>query len=656
MKNNVIKKGLIQILILFFILSSYTSVLGESVLDNNSSSIDTINLEFEFSSPMIVEDGKYVYVYLNESDLNMITPNTFVLPVNLTVMEFPLGTEIISINYENSTAEIINLTMPLASGVLSVPDNMRNYESQNKDLSKNLDMEIYPNNWVSYHTGGGLSNDNHTAFLVLRVYPVLQLTYNQLQFIREITVTITVKVPNKPIFEKQHIYDLLILSPRKFKRALQPLVTHKDKHGIKTMLVTLDEVYDHMYWHGRDNAEKIKYFIKDSIENWGIKYVLLVGGIKGQSSSWFIPVRHSHVIPWDDQEYAEPSFISDLYYADIYDSGGNFSSWDSNHNNIFSEWNESYKEKMDLYPDVYLGRLACRSSMEIKTTVRKIINYEKNKCDDSWFKNMVLVGGDSYNDSLHYIEGELATQEAWKHMPGFTPIKIWTSEQDINRKTVKAAIDPGCGFAYFCGHGSPRTWSTHYPPNGTEWCTGFNVEDMIYLRNRNKLPIVIVGGCHNAQFNVNLANMARGIYSNGLSYFSRKPPFGEYWYNEWIPNCWAWWLTSKIGGGAIATIANTGLGTHGSDDMDHNGVPDYLEVLDGWLEIKFFQLYGEEHVDVLGLDHGETLTEYMHRFLGNNDKMDVKMVQQWELLGDPSLKIGGYNQKHNLINNYFFNV
>jgi hypothetical protein len=53
-------------------------------------------------------------------------------------------------------------------------------------------------------------------------------------------------------------------------------------------------------------------------------------------------------------------------------------------------------------------------------------------------------------------------------------------------------------------------------------------------------------------------------------------------------------------------------------------------------------LYGEEQKDDLGENHGETLTGYLHRFLGNEEKMDVKMVQQWELFGDPSLKIGGY--------------
>ena len=51
--------------------------------------------------------------------------------------------------------------------------------------------------------------------------------------------------------------------------------------------------------------------------------------------------------------------------------------------------------------------------------------------------------------------------------------------------------------------------------------------------------------------------------------------------------CWAWKLTSVPLGGSIATIANTGLGTHAMSDSDQNGVNDYLECLDGWMELKF---------------------------------------------------------------------
>ena len=120
----------------------------------------------------------------------------------------------------------------------------------------------------------------------------------------------------------------------------------------------------------RDDAEKIKLFIKDSIEKSGIKYVLLVGGLIGAFSKWYLPVRYSHVVPPDEQEYPEQFFLSDLYFADIYDGEGNFSSWDSNNDNIFSTWNSTFKEEMDLYPDIYFGRLPCKNRLELTTMVK----------------------------------------------------------------------------------------------------------------------------------------------------------------------------------------------------------------------------------------------------------------------------------------------
>jgi hypothetical protein len=165
---------------------------------------------------------------------------------------------------------------------------------------------------------------------------------------------------------------------------------------------------------------------------------------------------------------------------------------------------------------------------------------------------------------------------------------------------------------------------------------------MFYLKNKMKLPVAIIGGCHNGQFDTTMRNILKGIREEGFRYFSLKGTIGGFWYNEWILRSWAWQLTVKLGGGAIATISNTGLGTHGDGDVDQNGIPDYLEILNGWMEIRFLQLYGEEHRRILGENHGDTLTEYLLRFRGNDEVMDAKMVQQWELFGDPSLVIGGY--------------
>jgi len=482
------------------------------------------------------------------------------------------------------------------------------------------ESQMYPSNIIYYHTGGGLSNNEHKTFLTVRVYPIIYNPLkNEIGFIRNVKVNINYKEPEKPLLKDKNGYDLLIITPSEFQRTLQPLVKHKNKVGVPTKLVTLKEIYAKES-KGRDEQEKIKYFIKDEIENSGIKYVLLVGGMKGQTSKWNMPVRYSHVlIAPGKQEIPEPAFLSDLYYADIYDSEGNFSSWDTNNNGIFAEWNGNRIDKMDLYPDVYLGRLACRNRFEVKTVVNKIINYEKNKADESWFKKIIMVSGDHWNDPDHINEGALMMEEAAKIMPDFTPVKLITSEKSkILIRDINKAFNMGAGFAYFCGHGSPTAWGIHYPPNAEGWAPTLTKSKlpfyypiyMNFLRNKNKLPITIVGGCNNAQFDIK-------------------------------SSCWAWKLTCKRGGGSIATIANTGLGTHAMGDSDKNSINDYLEILDGWMELRFLELYGKEHKDILGENHGQTITEYLHRFLGNNDEMDTKMVQQWQLFGDPSLKIGG---------------
>jgi hypothetical protein len=661
-------KRLITLIILtIFLISNCLNVFGFELQARNnnnnfkSKSIITKNIEIDisFSAPDIIPYGNYYVVRVTETNHNRIImfdydPGKPVLPVNISIFNLEFGSKIVDVEFESSTPEIINIPGELNFARAST-DNGDNIKFSSKDFNVYESDDPYPGNWISYHTGGGLSYGERTTFLVFRVYPVRYLpSSNQIEFIRSINVTITYVEPEEPIIQPQFQRDLLILAPQSFIRFLKPLESFKENHGVKTELYSLEEVYTIMNNNltGRDYQEKIKYFIKDAVEKWDVKYVLLVGGIRDQTDKWTLPVRYSHVVPLSEQEYAEQSFISDIYYADIFDGEGKFSSWDSNMDDIFAVWNETFREEMDVYPDVYLGRIPCRNLWELKAMVDKIIEYEKEPCDVGWFSNLLLVGGDSYiaNESIWpegviVNEGELACEAAIDVMPGFNPLKVYATIDDINRQTVHEAFNQGAGFAYFCGHGNPMHWGTHFEPaNNSNWVTGYEIQDMIFLKNREKQPITIVGGCHNGQFDVTMWNILLGIREEGLKYFSWKSgEAGQFWFSEWVPNCWAWWLTSKPKGGAIATIANTGLGTHGDGDQDYNGVVDYIEILDGWLELRFLELYGIENSDILGLNHGEALTEYLNRFLGDDAKMDVKMVQQWELFGDPSLKIGGYS-------------
>jgi len=442
--------------------------------------------------------------------------------------------------------------------------------------------------------------------------------------------------PSEKMPIQNDVYDLLIIAPSEFSDALQPLVEHKENHGVKTKLVTTDEIYGGTYFatQGRDDAEKIKYFIKDAIEEWGIKYVLLVGGLTSMVSGqeWYVPVRYVH-----NDDGAEPYYISDLYYADIYDANGNFSSWDTNGNNDFGEWWFRGKDTIDGYPDVYVGRLACRNTKEVQTVVQKIIDYESG-CDPSWFKKVVLAAGDTFNDidANNFLEGEIATQQTADYLEGFEAVKIWWSLGNLKQSNVISAISDGCGFVHFSGHGSPGMWMAKdftEDPHG-KYILGLDVYHMPLLSNDGKYPVVVIGGCHNSMFNATFMGSLKGCIKSFTGHLT--------WYWMPIPECFGWWIVKVDGGGAIGSIGCTGLGYGTIGDSDNDGIPDCIQYLLGWLETHFFKLYGQENVDVLGEMWGGAITGYANLFPPMEDKVDLKTIQEWVLLGDPSLKIGGY--------------
>jgi len=161
-------------------------------------------------------------------------------------------------------------------------------------------------------------------------------------------------------------YDLVVITPSEFSASLQPLIDHKNGFGLMTTLMTTEEIY--AGYPGRDEAEQIKYFIKDALETLGADYVLFVGSI------YKVPMRISMVSLW----HFEGDTLTDLYYSDIYDAEDQFSSWDTNNNDNFGE----DEDEVDLYPDVHIGRLACDSIEEVEVVVDKIriwltnINYQ----------------------------------------------------------------------------------------------------------------------------------------------------------------------------------------------------------------------------------------------------------------------------------------
>ena len=139
-------------------------------------------------------------------------------------------------------------------------------------------------------------------------------------------------------------------------------------------------------------------------------------------------------------------------------------------------------------------------------------------------------------------------------------------------------------------------------------------------------------------------NLIKGILEDGLKYFKFKKPYGEFWFYEWIPQCWAWALTRKSNGGSIATIGATAFSYESPDiNTGYGGIE--------WLDIHFFEQYGQKNIDILGEAWGKTIVSFLDNnaidwndISHNGTALIAKNAEQWLLIGDPSLRIGGYEE------------
>jgi len=652
------KKRILQGLIVVMLLSTSINVLAVDNQENNMKTCFESD-KISFSQVSVISDGEYLNLEISEAnDLLRITGSPQ-LPYFTKTYVYPFGTKILDVKINPKTIfeqKIDKKIKPASKPVPKIKISSQNVIVSSEDERIYSSNTVFPSAWYSYDIRCGIKDGKRYVFLTINLFPVRYSPSEDLLYkTTDFDVNIEFIKPENEFKTYSDNYDLVIIAPKSFSRALHPLIKHKNSYGVRTILKTTNSIYSE--FSGRDDAEKIKYFIKNAIEEWNVTYVLLVGGRVGQLFKWYIPPRYTALDDWSDWEI---SHLSDLYYADVYKYNMTshqyeFEDWDSNGNGVFAEWSrDSYhpEDEIDLVPDVYVGRLACRNIHEVKILVNKIKTYESDTYGKDWFKNMILVGGDTVpttnenSSDYSYYEGEIETNLGGSFLEplGFNIIRLWASNGNLTGQSdVIKTLSKGAGFLYLSGHGNPNVWSTH-PPNNNSWIDALFNFGMPLLRNKNKLPVCVVGGCHNSQFDVTNLNIIKGIIEEGSDYFSQEISIdsGGFWKNEWAHRCWSWNLVRQKNGGAIACIGNTGLGW-GSGGLS------CVNDLDGWITSHFFKNYAalsQMGNYSLGEIHSQTITDYINTFSGSWDRLDSKTVEGWVLLGDPSLRIGGYPPIH----------
>jgi len=313
-------------------------------------------------------------------------------------------------------------------------------------------------------------------------------------------------------------YDLLIVAHEDFLEPLKELKDWKTRTGMPTGLVSWQTYNGYASW-GWDEPERIKKGIELAHKTYGVKYVMLVG------DSDMLPVRYT----FTDRKQNDSTpggqifgygayYAGDLYYADLYKQDGTFDNWDYNGNHLYGELHGEWFtndyiniDRIDMIPDVAVGRVPAATVQEVENYVDKVINYEtltrgqtRSGTTIEWFKSALFIipysSGDDLDDTFLVAKENIADDSLTSdrdfeitrlydpRVSGASTITDGTPTEDL----IKWWITAGVGFVNYGGHGNRDVWDNVF----YTWSV-----DNSSFRN-SRLPIVHSVGCGTAQFAV----------------------------------------------------------------------------------------------------------------------------------------------------------
>jgi hypothetical protein len=595
------------------------------------------------SQPTQLEQDGFVEIEMNGATTQLLEPNKPVLPIYVKTYEIPFGSANIQVICNPKDIGTMTLTKEVIPARIAPLSKMSERTAYVKDSSVYGSAAFYPSTWYSYDLGAGHNeNDQQVTFVKVVCYPVRYSPLNDLvTYASGFDINVNYDAPTTQPKTLDTSFDLVIIAPAAFESTLQPLIDFKNGKGMATTFKSMEAILSE--YTGFDQPEQVKYFIKYAYDTWDIKYVMLVGGLKSHIyakdkdtrsagwKAWWVPVRYVN-IPEDEDE----GCLSDLYYGCLYNATGGFDSWDSNGDGVYAAWGTmgAKKDTFDMNPEVYVSRLPVANTNELNRIVKRIITYESTgPAAKPWYKNFIGIGGKTFEYYKGKPDGEYLCDLAAEYMTNVIPdlnlVKVYSTNRDIggfvpDKNGISAAITQGAGFVDFEGHGFPLGWNTIWfdgEYDNHDWVGGILLYNFIQISNGEKQPVVIVGGCHNAMYNVSIIPGMKD--KSGTSYFVFGYP---------TPVCFSWGLVIKPRGGAIASTGCTGYG------MGYNGNP---VTLSGELESNFFWQIGMNGATNLAQAHSKAI----QKFLAEEEigQTEAFCITNWALLGDPSLMLGGYS-------------
>jgi hypothetical protein len=302
--------------------------------------------------------------------------------------------------------------------------------------------------------------------------------------------------------------DLLIMTHEDFTSECERLSSWKNSTGMRSAIVTWQDLVD--TYPGIDYPERIKRGIADWYSSRGVKYVLLMGDadmfpVRYIAMDWNVHTPEPDKLSSSDFVYS----ASDLYYADLFNSSEDFDDWDFDKNRLYGELWGAWKmegvgpinyDRLDMVPDVAVGRVPASTVEEVKNYVDKVISYETHATKESdWLFQALLVA-----DGVHELgQYDLCSEVAAKLTPfGFTTKELYDvdlsnpprpSRDRPDSTKITDELNKGKGYVNFAGHGNPG-WLPSFGYTNDDYSVWLSLNDGPKFNDSERARYSFCGG------------------------------------------------------------------------------------------------------------------------------------------------------------------
>ena len=172
-------------------------------------------------------------------------------------------------------------------------------------------------------------------------------------------------------------YELLVITPQEWVSHFDEYIAFYEARGLRTHVTALEDILAN--FEGRDDAEKMREYIKQEYENEGIMMVLLGGD--------------SNVVPWRAlwcaaSEEEQDNLPADMYFVCL------DGTWNDDNDDRWGEVGED-----DLLPELAIARMPFNNELQFNNMMHKTLEYQANPVLGEF--HTVILGAEHLGDGYY---------------------------------------------------------------------------------------------------------------------------------------------------------------------------------------------------------------------------------------------------------------